>query len=497
MIAPHIYFMCELGENYHGIYMLESDAEVHYLARVREFVDGNSYGNPYIYDFKDNVPTTFLTLGEGIQAIPSIIFGVSVPNMNLIFKFILPIIITLLIYRFSRKIGLAKKYSIAASLLIVLGHALMHTESLIAFLKLEPIAQQFTLYARPINPQLSSLFFFGYLNLIIHALEKKTWKPFIFSGLILGAVFYIYLYAYLFMATFSVMLVLILLISKQKTLVPKMLTSTIIGITIGVPAMKALVDMQTHPFFPKLAEALTVTSTRKPIIGISYVAIFIILLIYFFKSKKSKRKPAIYMLLTLFCTMFAVTNQQVITGKEVHHAHFIWYYGGPMLTLAILFLISKVYKEKKYLHSGLTGLFVFLAVSSSIFWQYSTYNYWEKDYTSKQDYATVLNWINQNTEPESAILADEEISYLIPVYTAANDAWTSNYGGFYLLPNDSDYFSLDYLLENNFETPYCLDYIVWDKQEEPEWQIETGELVYEDQRFDIYDLTNSQSKEEI
>ncbi len=488
MVTPHVYFINELGENYHGIYMLESDAELHYLARVREFVDGNSYGNPYIYDFKDNVPTTFFTLGEGLLALPSIIFDISVVNMNLIYKFILPALLTLLIYGFFRRLGFDKKYSVAGTSLIILGHALLYWPSLLAFLRLEPIAQQFSLYARPVNPQLSSFFFFGYLHLSLSALNSKKWKDFILMGILFGGAFYIYFYSFTFIAAFNATLFMILLISNQKHQALKVFAATLIGIAIGLPAIKALIDLQTHPYFPELGEYLSVNSTHAPLIGISYVLTLLIFLVYFFKSEK---KPKLYLLLALLATMFAVTNQQVITGREVHVGHFIWYFGGPILITVILFLLSKLLLHKKYLNNFFVAIFIFLAFSSSIFHQYSSYEFWVEDYTSRQDYGAVLDWINENAEPESAVFAHEELSDLIPVFTAANIGWAHHYALTYLLPNERDHLSMQDLFDSNFETPYRLDYIVWDKQKNPEWKIGVGELVYSDERFDIYALTAS------
>ena len=45
--APQIIFIIESGDLYQR-HILESDAEVHYLARIKEFVDGNAWKSTFM-----------------------------------------------------------------------------------------------------------------------------------------------------------------------------------------------------------------------------------------------------------------------------------------------------------------------------------------------------------------------------------------------------------------------------------------------------------------
>lgn len=486
MLAPQLIFIAKIGDNYQGIYMMESDAETHYLARIKEFVDGNGPASPYIYEAKSIQPSTLFTYSEGILAMPSIIFGISVANMNLVYKFFLPLLISLLVYGLFIRLGFNKKYAIAGTTMIMLGHALMYGPSLLAFLKLEPIYQQFSLYARPVNPELSSIFFFVYLHILFSALKHKNWKQFIFLGILFGTTFYIYFYLYTFLIALNTSIILILLLSKQKSQALKITASTVLGILIGVPVLNSLLQLQNHNYADFLNQYLSVHNSQAPLIGITHLILYLVFLIYFFRSKKDTK---LYFLLALFTSTFVATNQQILTGRVMHLGHYLWYYTTPIFIIILLFLAKNFLNTKKgWLNNIFIFAFIAIPLSNSIFYQYSSYIFWEKTFEERQAYGPILNWINQNTKPESVILAHEEISDLIPVFTSGNIAWGSHhYALVYLMPEELRSLTPEIILYKKLETGYRLDYIVWDKEKNPNWIIQnTTTLLYQDPRFDIY-----------
>lgn len=488
MVAPQIIFIIETGDLYQGIYMLESDAEVHYLARIKEFVDGNGPGNPYIYDFKDNVPTTFFTYGEWILALPSMIFGISVANMNLIYKFLLPALISLIIYWLLIRLKFNKLYALAAVSMIMFGNAILYPESLLAFLKLEPIFNQFSIFARPVNPELSSIFFFGYLHTLLSSLQQKSWKWIIALGILFGSTFYIYFYTFTFLIALNASVIGILLFSKQYSQTVKMTVAILIGFFIGLPAINELVQLNSHPYFIELSRTLPLISSHLPVIGFSHIILYTIFLVYFIKNKKT---PQLYLLLATFTAGFVATNQQIITGRIMHEGHYFWYFISPIISIVFLLLTQIVIKQRWriIIHTIIFGL-IATPVLFSIFIQYSSYKYWVKEYQSQQVYGSMLEWINENTQPESVIVANEELSNLIPIYTGANVAW-QRYADTYLMPLDRLYLKPDVLLKNNLISNYRFDYLIWDKEKNPEWIIPQDRLslLFEDNRFSIYSIS--------
>jgi len=186
MVLPQIIFIFATGDDYQGIYMMHGDAEMHYLARMQEFVDNNSIGNPFIYEFKEGVPSTFNTYGEALLALPAKIFGISIPTINLLYKFTLPIVISLLVYFFIYRILHHKFWAVTGVALILLGRSLFYIPTLTGLVSGEMFATEFATYARPINPQLSSIFFFTYLHLLLSAFKNPKWKNFVWLALVLN-----------------------------------------------------------------------------------------------------------------------------------------------------------------------------------------------------------------------------------------------------------------------------------------------------------------------
>ncbi len=489
MLAPQIIFIIESGDLYQGIYILESDAEVHYLARIKEFVDGNGPGNPYIYDFKNNVPTTFFTYSEWILALPSIALGVSVPNMNLIYKFILPALLSLIIYWFLIRLEFKKGYALAGVSMIMFGNAMFYPESLSAFLRLDPIFTQFSLFARPVNPELSSIFFFVYLHILLSSLQQKSWKWIIALGILFGTTFYIYFYTFTFLIALNVTFIGILSISKQYSQALKISTATFIGFLIGVPVINELIQLNSHPYFIELSRALSVTNSRLPVIGITHIILYIIFLIYF---KKTEKTPQLYLLLAVFTAGFVATNQQIITGRVMHEGHYLWYFISPIVCVIFLTIIQAFLKKRwKIISNTLIFSLIITPILFSIFTQYSSYKYWVKEYQSHQVYGPILAWINENTPQESVIMANDALSNLIPIYTGANVVW-QRYADTYLMEFNRLYLNPERLLENDLISDYRLDYLIWDKEINADWTIPKSglDLLFKNDRFEIYSIAN-------
>src|SRR3989338_4225558 len=126
-IAPNIFFILSLGDDYKGIPMMQSANEESYLARIHEILDGHPMlGSPFLYEYKEEWPIAPPT-GEMFYAIPSIVLGVPPQNILIASRFFLPLILFLLVYLIIYRLSDSNAFSgkingIAGALFVTLGY---------------------------------------------------------------------------------------------------------------------------------------------------------------------------------------------------------------------------------------------------------------------------------------------------------------------------------------------------------------------------------------
>lgn len=97
MIWPQLYFTISLGEEFKGVVPPFNDDELFYSARIQEVLDGYpTIGNAYLFEHKDSLSLQFL--GEYLLAQPLKIFGLSVVRGRFLYNLLLPSLSFLLAY---------------------------------------------------------------------------------------------------------------------------------------------------------------------------------------------------------------------------------------------------------------------------------------------------------------------------------------------------------------------------------------------------------------
>lgn len=491
VVGPQILFIYNLGGDYRGIYITTADAELHYLSRMREAVEGGGFGNPFIYEYKDNVPSTTYTISELILAFPAKVFGFSVPSLSLFYKFLLPMIIALLVYGLTYRLIGNRLWSWFSMVMIVLGSALINLPDLIHFLQWEKIYTQFTLYSRPVNPEFSSILFFTYLHVLLTALRKKTWHWFISLGILFGFSFYVYFYSYTFLLALNVVIFCIQIIKKENEIAFKIFSVGVVGLTIGLFSIINSIELYTHPFFKEMAGLSEIVSSNKPIISIAGVITLVVFIFFAFKNKDDQ---GLTFLGGLLVTSFVVVNQQVITGMLMQEGHYHWYFNTPIFIL-VLIVAGYYFIGQKYKNVGIAlVIFIsFIAIADAVLIQTSSYEHGVDKALSNQKYMTVLSWLNDQTPKGSVVLANQAISAFIPVYTSNNVVW-EDHASFYLLPKSRRNFNQEIIMSSsNLQDAlllYRVDYLVWDIKNEPTWQLNNYPFlkqVYSNDEFKIYE----------
>lgn len=491
VVCPQVLFIYNLGADYQGIQMAGADAELHYLARMQESVDGGGLGNPFIYEYKNNVPSTTYTISETVLAWPATVFGFSVPSLSLFYKFLLPVIIALLVYSLTYRLAGSRSWSVASMFAIVLGSTLVNFPDIVHLLRWEKVYTQFTLYSRPVNPEFSSILFFTYLHVFLTALRRKTWNWYILLGLLFGLSFYVYLYSYTFFFVLNLVLLSIYIVKKEKKVSLYIFSAGVLGMVVGSLSIINSFKLYVHPYFQDMASLSDIVSSHHPIISIAGVVVVIIFLVF---ALKHKDYPNLTFLGALLATSFIVINQQIITGILIQEGHYHWYFNTPIFIL-ISVIAGCYFVGRKYRVVGvlLAVIVSVIAFSSAVLIQTSSYEYWSPKTADAQKYAAVLSWLKKETPKESVVLANQSLSELIPVYTSDNVVW-EKHAAFYLLPKERREFTTDNIMAatdlGKALSQYRVDYLVWDSIKEPNLELDSKSFLkklYDNGEFKIYD----------
>ncbi len=248
-----------------------------------------------------------------------------------------------------------------------------------------------------------------------------------------------------------------------------------------------------------------------------------------------------YFLFLLLIAGFIASNQQVIHGYEVqqHHYHFMTNIPIFIISVSMLF-VGFLGQYAKSFKTLIVACFMVVIAIHGISVQASSYRFWEPIFRHYQEYSTAFDWLNRNTSTDQVIYSNITISELIPIYThnavygslhasvypvpverlahnyftmiylrgvTASEAkdyfyntenrnefgqlvfegqyWRRVCGSFGCFPDETlDKFIDDYkvFLKSPFEVnlkKYKVDYILWDKKENPQWNLERFDFLKE------------------
>lgn len=433
--SPQIFFEKKMGEDYKGIYFSATDAELFYTSRIQEIKDGYyQMGNSYLFENK-NDPYLQPPLAEMVMAGFGWIFNLDITGIMIYgSKLFFPIIVWLAMYFAIYVWRKDKKIAFLTSLVIFLSSNLVyHFLDLINIFRFGG-TNGFSPYLRPINPQISSLLFFLFLGFFYLSLEKKKKIFLILSSIFFGLSFYVYLYTWTYILTFIVLLIIFFLIKKEKESAYISLKIIIGGILISIPYWYVFFKAIMSPQFEYAATNQGMISTHAFIF--SKVAVLAILLCWIVsKIVKLNKKLNYYFWLFLTLTAIIVINQQVITGKELYHGHFHWYYNTPVLIITIILSLDLL--VKKYLPKRrnliILLLSIFFIFNGMIVWINSFNSNFER-FKNYQNYGDIVEWINENDLKDKVIVSEDlGLNSMIPPYTSAN-VYIAEQASWYLVP---------------------------------------------------------------
>lgn len=121
MVLPFFYFQIKLGSNFKGILPEVVNDENFYYARIKDIVDGHSFlSNAYLAEHKSGLPQQ-LFLAEWLLAQPIKFFNISINAAHLAYNFLLPAIVFILTYLASYLISKSRFLAIIFSTFLFFG----------------------------------------------------------------------------------------------------------------------------------------------------------------------------------------------------------------------------------------------------------------------------------------------------------------------------------------------------------------------------------------
>jgi len=422
---PQVYFRIDQKQIYQeGVQVIEMLPDSPWSPRVREVQDGHpNFGNIYQKDGKDN-PYLFQPLGSMVVGYMGKIFSLDINNTILLSRLVLPFVVFLLIYSFVFLLSRNKFAALSSVAVLLLAESVLNSFGIFHLIQGNS-PEYFLRLARPVNPAMIYVFFFGFLVSfwLFYKKQDKQCLWGIASSLLLGLNFYNYFYSWTYLYAFGGLLVLILLIQKKWKDAIKIAGVFLGALVLAIPYIINLYSASLFPSYAEVGQRLGIIFTHKPLfVGFTVVIALIIFLLGFPKEDKERYFFGLALLLAPFITM----NQQIITGRIMQADHYHWFFHKPLAVIFVLVVIFYLLTRWKldFYKKALSILIIVASISISIFVQIDSYYNDPHDGGSRaierQKYGPVMDWLNENAEKGAVVFGNNETSHLTVIYTPLN-----------------------------------------------------------------------------
>ena len=420
-VGPNVYFM--FSDSYKGLPIIATDAENLYLTIINGATKGCTLNcNPYIKEYGYKFPYYNVSISGAVLAIPSIVLGISIPVLKVVYEFLLPMILFLLAYSLVYRLTKNISVSLLSGLTILLGSNLVNAKDLtsvydlmrLTYLKTE--LSQFFIFSRPVYPQLSTPFFFIYLHILLSTMRHKSKKWFGLLGLAYGVSFYVYFFIYSFITVVHGVLIGVSIIKKEWSAVKGYLGASLLGLVLAIPVFISIKNLFAHPYFFTIPTQYLV-KTHIPHITVVGLLLLMLAIVcaYFYARKHPTLSPEAYYIGILIASCFITRNEHVVSGMIMQYDHYELYIFTPILVMTIAFCLHTWCEKYTKLIAWITGV---ILVLNGVVIATASYKHWF-DYTVQQQrFVPVLEWVKVNIEKKSVISAPEELASIIPFYTS-------------------------------------------------------------------------------
>lgn len=435
MVLPFFYFQAKLGNNFKGILPEIVNDENFYYARVKDITDGHPFlSNAYLYEHKNGLPQQ-LFLAEWLLAQPIKIFNLNINTAHIIYNFLLPAVAFILAYLALFLVSRSRFLSIIFSVFLFFG--------------LYPLV-----LIRPVSPQFNFIFWLTQFILLWLLIEnQKSFKILFLNILNFGLLFYIYPYYWTFYLIFFGFLVAVYFWGNRE-LAFKIAAIAAGGLILAIPYFYFNYLSARLPYYAETLTRLGMIYTHFPSgIRIIFYTVFGLALFGLALWKKIIHldAKAIFFISGILASVIAV-NQHLLTGKNFEFSSHYEMGAIFFLVFAVAYLMSKYNANLKIILSIIVFIFSALGIRDYSQRAFAI----EKNAIERQNYAPIFEWLNKNTEKDSVVYANADLSRLIPVYTANNIFYVREANLFFI--SDTEVF--DRFALNNFFEDFNKDFIV-------------------------------------
>lgn len=428
---PFILAPLKLGSGYLGVPFFPLSDEYHYLADIREILDGHwRAASVYLYEYKD-LPTTMYPVNQWLYAIFALIFGL-VP-VAIASKFVLPAALFLLTYVFLYKMvgklgDSGKVTAVAGALFVALGAEFVNYSYLISLIR-DGAPATVSLWTRLVNPISGAVQLMGLMVLLWQIWDRRWRYAHITAGVLLALmVGYIFTFA-LALAILGT-LFLMALARREYDIARKFVYAGAISAVLDAGWWYAMLHTLGGEAGRLIATQSGMSFTHEPVLNKAVLVASVITVGFFLFARyvaKERGNARIWLFLAaLLIGSWIALNQQVVTGRNVWHHHFVQY-TVPLSALAVLVSGYLALARYAVLWRAAMYLLSFIMVSYGIF-AVSAY----ADPGSLEYYkhftrtAPAFAWIEAHSEKDCVVLVSphdtawqwEEVS--LPAFTHCN-----------------------------------------------------------------------------
>lgn len=444
MVLPFFYFQINLGNNFKGILPAVVNDEDFYYARVKDVLDGHPFlSNAYLFEHKDGLPQQ-LFLAEWLLAQPVKLLNIGINTAHLVYNFLLPAIAFILTYLALYLVSKSRFWSIITSVFLFFGLYL-------------------TSFIRPVSPQFNFIFWLSQLIFLWRLLEKPESKKLLFLNIFnFGLLFYIYPYYWTFYLIFFGLLI-VGYFWENREIAFKIAAIAGGGLILAIPYFYLNYLAAKLPYYEETLTRLLMIYTRFPSgFWIVFWSFFGLVFLGWFLWKKiiNLDIKSLFFISGVLANVVAV-NQHLITGKNFEFSSHYDMAAMFFLVFTVAYLIGNYLKKlsNTAIHRCI-AVFAVLILAVTVF--YGIFDYSKRAFVIdenavyRQNYTPVFEWLNKNTEKDSVVYANSDLSRLIPVYTANNVFYVREANLFFI----SDKEVLDRFILNNFFSAFGKDFII-------------------------------------
>jgi hypothetical protein len=453
------YFAKYSVPDFQGVYNLHVGDYTYYETRVRDQIDGHTFlSNPYFFEHKNGFPMqTWLT--DYIMAKTIAWSKLSVPVGFMVWDSVCVVTLLLLTYALLFNLTASKKWSILGVLFLYIS---MFGNFLYGIVPRLDVSLFGDFFLRLPSPGFNFIFWLTTALFILLYIKNKKMLYGVLASISFGFLFYVYPYYWTFFVVLLVIYVFLLYLFKSKDI--SYISVLYIfggGLIIGIPYFIVTLASTKIPYYAESLTRLGMIHSHFPsgLTNVAVGAVLVICLVYLFKKKYIELNSLNIFLFSGVLGAIIVLNQHIITGKNLEFVNHYFFGNTFWFIFVVIYLLTLYLKNKSFKFQNI--VFYILLTSFSFVAMFSLVNIYEKqtNYGEKeiyrQNYMPIYNWLEKNTTKDSVVYANDDISELIPVYTA-NNVYYSPFGILFFLSDKEAIYR--YIISHYFDK-FDRDYI--------------------------------------